>query len=140
MSKSGGEDMQTFGQSLYDLYKANKIELETALENADSRGDLEWQINFGGGAGELSRTSQNVKLETLSFKNPPPAEDAEDLDFPKLDKTVSGVAAKGLNSPKLDKTVPGVAAKGLKSPKLDVLPPADQVLRKSSLKNKTGPG
>ncbi len=139
MSKSGSEHMQTFGQSLYDLYKSNKIELETALENADSRGDLEWRINFGGGAGELSRSTRNVKLEPLRFKKSPLAEDAEDLDFTELDETVPGDAAEDLDFPELDKTVPGDAGKDLNFPKLDALPPGNRVSRKSLKKIKTGP-
>ncbi len=67
MTKGGREKMQTFDQSLYELYKNNKIKLETALENADSRGDLEWQINFGGGAGKLSMGSDDSSLEMPTF-------------------------------------------------------------------------
>ena len=71
MVKGGRDGMQTFDQSLYDLYKNNMISLETALENADSRGDLEWQINFGGGASKLSLD-----------------EDADSLEMPTLDETI----------------------------------------------------
>ncbi|MGI9302764.1 MAG: PilT/PilU family type 4a pilus ATPase [Gammaproteobacteria bacterium] len=49
MAKGGASGMQTFDQSLYELYKDKKVSLEDALNNADSRGNLEWQINFGGG-------------------------------------------------------------------------------------------
>jgi twitching motility protein PilU len=42
--------MQSFDQSLYDLYRAGKISREEALSNADSRTNLEWKINFGGQA------------------------------------------------------------------------------------------
>ncbi len=51
MSKGVRDGMQTFDQSLFDLYKRNEVELNTALDNADSRTDLEWRINFGGGVG-----------------------------------------------------------------------------------------
>ena len=54
MSKGSRDGMQTFDQSLFDLYKRNDIELETALDNADSRTDLEWRINFGGGVASES--------------------------------------------------------------------------------------
>ena len=47
MSGSGVRGMQTFDAALYDLYKGDRIELEEALRNADSRADLEAQINFG---------------------------------------------------------------------------------------------
>jgi twitching motility protein PilU len=39
--------MLTFDNSLYDLYKRDVIELEEALQNADSRTNLEAKINFG---------------------------------------------------------------------------------------------
>lgn len=39
--------MQTFDQSLYQLYSDGKISKNVALEFAGSRNDLEWQINFG---------------------------------------------------------------------------------------------
>lgn len=47
MRDSGASGMQTFDQALYDLYKADLIDLEAALGNADSRADLEARINFG---------------------------------------------------------------------------------------------
>jgi twitching motility protein PilU len=49
MEKGSVSGMQTFDQSLYDLYKSGRIGLQDALGNADSRGNLEWRINFGGG-------------------------------------------------------------------------------------------
>ena len=39
--------MQTFDQSLLDLYKRGKIGMEEALANADSRSNLEASIHFG---------------------------------------------------------------------------------------------
>jgi len=48
MEKGATEGMQTFDQSLYDLFKRGKIDLKAALNNADSRSNLEWRINFGG--------------------------------------------------------------------------------------------
>ena len=47
MRDSGAHGMQTFDQALYDLYKADLIDLDEALSNADSRADLEARINFG---------------------------------------------------------------------------------------------
>jgi twitching motility protein PilU len=41
------EGMQSFDVSLYQLYKDGKIDLDTALENANSSADLEAKINFG---------------------------------------------------------------------------------------------
>ncbi len=47
MKGSGANGMQTFDEALLALYKNNRISLEEALRNADSRNDLEAQINFG---------------------------------------------------------------------------------------------
>jgi twitching motility protein PilU len=49
MEKGAASGMQSFDQSLYRLYKDGRISLEEALSNADSRGNLEWRINFGEG-------------------------------------------------------------------------------------------
>jgi twitching motility protein PilU len=47
MQESGQHGMQTFDMALYDLYHEGRIELEEALNNADSRTNLEAKINFG---------------------------------------------------------------------------------------------
>ena len=47
MAESGQKGMQTFDLALYNLYKEGRIELEEALNNADSRTNLEAKINFG---------------------------------------------------------------------------------------------
>jgi len=47
MSESGARGMQTFDMALYQLYKDGHITLEEALNNADSRTNLEAKINFG---------------------------------------------------------------------------------------------
>jgi twitching motility protein PilU len=47
MEGSGARGMQTFDMALYNLYKAGRIDLEEALNNADSRTNLEQRINFG---------------------------------------------------------------------------------------------
>ena len=39
--------MQTFDMALHNLYKEERITLEEALSNADSRTNLEAKINFG---------------------------------------------------------------------------------------------
>lgn len=46
MEGSGIKGMQTFDSSLHNLYKEGRIELEEALNNADSRTNLEAKINF----------------------------------------------------------------------------------------------
>ena len=64
MEKGAASGMQTFDQSLYDLYKSERISLDDALGNADSRGNLEWQINFGGGVKSVSESSDQLVFPT----------------------------------------------------------------------------
>jgi twitching motility protein PilU len=47
MEKGETAGMQTFDQSLYNLYKEDKITIKSALAYADSSTNLEWKINFG---------------------------------------------------------------------------------------------
>jgi len=47
MKTSGSKGMKVFDEALFDLYKAQKISMEEALKNADSRNDLEAKVNFG---------------------------------------------------------------------------------------------
>ena len=47
MNSSGTNGMVTFDEALLKLYQANRISLEEALRNADSRNDLEAKINLG---------------------------------------------------------------------------------------------
>ena len=47
MESSGAQGVQTFDMALFNLYKEGRIELEEALNNADSRTNLEAKINFG---------------------------------------------------------------------------------------------
>ena len=49
MSNSSDRGMLTFDNSLFKLYKDGMIDLEEALNNADSRTNLEAKINFGVG-------------------------------------------------------------------------------------------
>jgi twitching motility protein PilU len=69
MSKGSESGMKTFDQSLYELFKDGKISLKAALANADSSSDLEWKINFGGGAKELEGKDENH--EPLQFPGTP---------------------------------------------------------------------
>ena len=69
MQKGSESGMKTFDQALFELYKARKIDLESALANADSRSDLEWKINFGGGVKDLQ--GKNDPSETLEFPSSP---------------------------------------------------------------------
>ena len=65
MSKGSEEGMKTFDQSLYELFKSKRIDLKSALANADSSSDLEWKINFGGGDKDLEDDTENN--EPLEF-------------------------------------------------------------------------
>lgn len=47
MEGSGANGMQTFDMALFNLYKEERITLDEALANADSRTNLEAKINFG---------------------------------------------------------------------------------------------
>ena len=47
MEGSGTRGMQTFDMALHNLFKEERISLEEALGNADSRTNLEAKINFG---------------------------------------------------------------------------------------------
>ena len=47
MEGSGSRGMQTFDMALHNLLKEERISLEEALSNADSRTNLEAKINFG---------------------------------------------------------------------------------------------
>ncbi len=60
MEKGDTAGMQTFDQSLYDLYKADKISIKNALAYADSSTNLEWKINFGGEHNKQD-TQQNLR-------------------------------------------------------------------------------
>ena len=44
---SGEKGIQSFDQSLVELYKSGRIGMDDALANADSRTNLEARINFG---------------------------------------------------------------------------------------------
>ena len=70
MARGSKDGMQTFDQSLFELFKTNKVELNTALDFADSRSDLEWKINFGGGVGEINRshTSEQIAAPSADFE------------------------------------------------------------------------
>ena len=46
-NESSERGMQNFDQALLELYQGGKITMEEALQNADSRSNLEAQINFG---------------------------------------------------------------------------------------------
>ncbi|MCW8934840.1 MAG: PilT/PilU family type 4a pilus ATPase [Gammaproteobacteria bacterium] len=63
MEKGEADGMQTFDQSLYTLFSDGKIDIKTALSYADSRSNLEWKINFGGGVKEMAKEREDDKLD-----------------------------------------------------------------------------
>ncbi|EDY87177.1 type II secretion system protein [gamma proteobacterium HTCC5015] len=67
MEKGGQEGMQTFDQSLFELFKHGKIDINDALNSADSRTNLEWKINFGGGSTGLSQKKKQKDDDDLEF-------------------------------------------------------------------------
>ena len=58
IERSAGQGMITFDESLYGLYKAGKIDVETALSNSDSPTDLRLKIR----SDEESETPTNIRL------------------------------------------------------------------------------
>lgn len=72
MEKGAAAGMQTFDQALHEMYRAEKITLDEALAHADSRSNLEWQINFGGGIKSVSESDEQLdfgkstKADTLA--------------------------------------------------------------------------
>lgn len=61
MEKGNETGMTTFDQSLFKLFKAGRIDMRTALDNADSSSNLEWKINFGGGEKEADGKSEEME-------------------------------------------------------------------------------
>jgi twitching motility protein PilU len=63
MAKSRDFGMQTFDQSLYDLYKAGRISMEDALRNADSYNDLRLRMMLTSTeAAEALKSPTDMKL------------------------------------------------------------------------------
>jgi twitching motility protein PilU len=54
MTKSVESGMQTFDQSIFDLYEAGEVTYEEALRNADSQNELRLRIKLGSKRGERS--------------------------------------------------------------------------------------
>lgn len=54
MEKNKDTDMQTFDDSVYELYQSKKVSLEEALKNADSRNNLQVRIRLSEGTKNIS--------------------------------------------------------------------------------------
>jgi len=66
MEQSGEQGMQTFDQALYALYKAGRIGLKEALDNADSRNNLGLRIRLSEG-GKESPLDISIGRETFKY-------------------------------------------------------------------------
>jgi twitching motility protein PilU len=63
MKKSTEAGMQTFDQSLFNLYEADLISYDDALRNADSQNDLRLRIKLEGkdaNAQQLGESMRNI--------------------------------------------------------------------------------
>jgi twitching motility protein PilU len=78
MEKGAASGMLTFDQSLYRLYKDGRISLDEALSNADSRGNLEWRINFGEGDKGLDNTQDTLQFPSTMLTSAIQNESATD--------------------------------------------------------------
>ena len=62
MAKGSSVGMQTFDQAIVKLFKTGDVMLDEALNKADSRADLEWRLNFGGGVASADETEEELKM------------------------------------------------------------------------------
>ena len=110
MEKGAAVGMQTFDQCLHDLFKMEKITLDDALNSADSRSNLEWQINFGGGVksvgeredDELELNSEGVELGDGDLDSNPPTLSTPLPDLSELQMQEDGDEPKSLSEVSLD--------------------------------------
>lgn len=63
MEKGDTTGMQTFDQSLHDLYRTDVITIKSALAYADSSTNLEWRINFGEQKSKADDPRHNLNLQ-----------------------------------------------------------------------------
>mgnify|MGYP002653323022 FL=1 len=65
MKVSSGIGMQTFDQALFDLYESHKIDLNSALKNADSMNDLKTKIKLSSKRGLPDEYDAKDKLRIM---------------------------------------------------------------------------
>jgi twitching motility protein PilU len=70
MERGDASGMQTFDQSLYNLYKSDQITIKSALAYADSSTNLEWKINFGEDKKQDTRHNLNQQGDLEELKLP----------------------------------------------------------------------
>ncbi|MGH8160562.1 MAG: PilT/PilU family type 4a pilus ATPase [Gammaproteobacteria bacterium] len=65
MARSGRQGMQTFDQSLFDLYERQAVTYEEAIRHADSQNELRLRIKLESAHGErdFNEGTENMKLE-----------------------------------------------------------------------------
>jgi len=62
MAKGGAEGMQTFDQAIVKYVSSGEVELGEALNKADSRANLEWRLNFGGGVAASDQAEEDLQF------------------------------------------------------------------------------
>lgn len=110
MEKGAAAGMQTFDQCLNDLFKEEKITMDDALNFADSRSNLEWQINFGGGVksvgerddAELDFTNDSVGVGSDDLESNPPTLSTPLPDLSELQKEEDSEELKSFSEVSLD--------------------------------------
>ncbi len=109
MEKGAAAGMQTFDQCLHDLYKEEKITMNDALNFADSRSNLEWQINFGGGVksvgerdDELELNNANIEVSNDDLDSNPPTLSTPLPDLSELQAEDGGEELKSFDEVSLD--------------------------------------
>ena len=69
--------MQTFDESLFHLYVDGRISLETALDNADSRNDLQLRINLSGATVDDGDGAQASEMTIEPVEAPKPEHETD---------------------------------------------------------------
>ncbi len=85
------EGMQTFDQALFNLYKEGRIDLETALQNADSVVDLKLKVKLDSADGTAEEeVPTGMVLDTGAEEEKPQKEEKEDA--PQLEPSTNGLS------------------------------------------------
>ncbi|RRQ23297.1 PilT/PilU family type 4a pilus ATPase [Guyparkeria sp. SCN-R1] len=75
MQKNASSGAMTFDMSILELFKKGLISRDEALENADSRSNMEWLMSFGSGQDELKAAaadSSGIKSDKSDSNELPP--------------------------------------------------------------------
>ena len=76
IERSAGQGMISFDESLYQLYKAGRIDVETALANSDSPTDLQLRIR----SEEESEMPTNIRLADEESENDQTEEESSEFE------------------------------------------------------------